>query len=153
MCPGMIHVPAALWVWRDPEEPLPRKQRGSQGRGSTHCTRSRTCGSCCLHTAPPQRSTRPSGTPHTSSLLPSLASCRGKHSQAQGQGSVGPGWDSWSRHRSCSNFPISTRAQPAGLATSRTSKTQGLSMQQCQLPPRDHWSCLPGAAEIPVMEL
>lgn len=148
-------------VWRDPEKPTPRKQRGGQARGDTHCTRSRTCGSCCLHTAPPQRSTRPSGTPHTSSLLPSLASCRGKHSQEQGQGSAGLGWGSWSRQWSSSSFPTShvqrappclQGAQTAGLAMSRIGRTQGASTQQCQLPPRDHGSCLPGAAEIPVLE-
>lgn len=49
--------------------------RRAAGRAGTHCRGSRTCGSCCLRTAPPRRSTPPSGTRHTSSLHPSSAFC------------------------------------------------------------------------------
>lgn len=59
-------------------------REGGEGRAGTHCTRSRTCGSCRLHIAPPRRSTRPSGTLHTSFLLPSSASC----GRSTGRGSV-----------------------------------------------------------------
>lgn len=42
----------------------------------------------------------------------------------------------------------------AGCTDCRAGKEQNQSSgtQQCQLPPRDHWSCLPGAAEIPILE-
>lgn len=52
--------------------PPPRPQ-GPAGPGRTHCTGSRICGSCCLRTGPPRRSTRSSGTHRISCLLPSSA--------------------------------------------------------------------------------
>lgn len=56
-------------------------------------------------------------------------------------------------HPTCREHPPCLQgAQTAGLAMSRIGRTQGASTQQCQLPPRDHGSCLPGAAEIPVSE-
>lgn len=53
-------------------------------------------------------------------------------------------------------FAVCTDSQLPGLVISRISRTQDAhgthhyTTQQYQLPPRDHWSCEPGAAEIPL---